>query len=648
MSMFNTISRRAKSEPKRAAMILTVIAAVAAAIAVGAIFLLRDDSQASAQSANQFDFQVQRGSITTSISIGGTSIFPVKEEVSFEAVGTVDDVLIAAGDTVSEGDVLASFDAATVAALKVTQTAAEAAASEAQAVYDIAASGATTRAEVAAAQESVALAELAVTAAQDALFDVSAAVGVDGEVVTAAREAVSFATRDVEAATAALDDVMTSEALSELDTAIEDAEADYRDVLMRWLGAVPDGYETMTFDEILEAWEVTLTEIYTTYAVTHLDSETPWVDDDETPWNEVVVWTWTSMSLNAVDTEAASSPHALILAPRGEVESAWSALEKARDEYVAQGLADTAAALAAEKTVSKAEGDLASAQADLTALLEPALLASRQAALDRTTAELDEAVITLEQARDNADAIMNEADSKLELALQDLADASDALASSTLISPISGTVLAVNIEPGDSVTRTTVVAEIADTSIIAVESSVDEEDILSIQLGLPVIISLDAVTGRTFSGTVTAIGQAEQSQQGAVSFPVEVTLDDTADLELVEGLTASAEVINSQVADVLIVPVAAVGGTIFEPSVERTTNQGSETVLVQLGSSNGTFVEVQSGVSEGDTVVATIAGQVGLPTNDNLPFVPGGGFGGRIPGQGGGGFGGGAGGRGGN
>lgn len=651
MSMLNSITKRARNRPAQTAVltIATVIAIAAAAFV--ATLLVRDDSQASAQTGEQLEFQVQRGTITTSISTGGTSAFLDRAELSFESAGTVADVMVVAGQTVIAGDVVATLDASAMAQLQVDLASTESAMNAAQAIYENAASGATSRGEIAKAEEALALAELSVTDARNALEQVTAAAGVDGAEVDAAREAVDFAERDLIAALANLDDIQNPTSLSNAEQAADEAISDYREVLMRWLGAVPDDFDSVSLDEILSLWNVSLEAIYTVHAAEQTQSETPWQDNVETPWNDAVVWLWTNMSAAAIDPVATESSKSSVLTPRVEVEAAWTVLDEAQSAFEAEIDMSQSLLLTAEKSVQKAGTDLATAQDELASLLDPAMLTARQAAVDAAVATEDEAAIALDQANANAEAIMNDATSKLALAQQNLVDAKAALESATLTTPISGTVLAVNVDPGDDVTRTMIIAEIADTSVIVVEAEVDEEDILSIEVGLPVSVSLDAVAGRSFTGTVSSIGQADQSQQGAVSFSVTIALDGTDGLNLVEGLTASAQIISSQVSDVVMVPVAAVGGSIFEPTVEVVSSQGAQAVAVQLGASNGSFVEVISGVSEGDTVTALIAGQIGLPDANAQPFIPGGALGGgfRIPGQGGGGFGGGAGGgRGGN
>lgn len=640
MRMLNSITERARKRPGQTAVLSISAVAVIAVAALLATLLLRDDTQASAQSAEQLQFQVQRGTITTSISVGGSSTFAERADVSFESTGTVADVMVTAGQVIEAGDAIATLDASTLAQLRVGLATAESDLSAAQVIYDSAASGATSRAEIAAAEEALALAELAVTTARRELDNVSAAADVDGAEVEAVRNEVNFAERSLAAAISNLTDNENSTDLADAEQTAEDAQNAYRDVLMRWLGVAPSGFESMTLDEILALWGVSLEDIYTVHAVTQAQSDSPWQDNLQTPWNDVVVWLWTNMAAAAIDpTATESSTRSSVLTPRGAIEEAREVLDNAQSDLSTEINSANSQLLAAEKAVQKAEEDLATAKDELAAMLDPAMLTARQAELDGAIAKRDEAEIIFVQAQENAEAIMNDTESNLALAQQEFLDATAALDSVTLTSPVSGTVLAVNIEPGDAVTRTTVVAEIADTSVVVIEADVDEEDILSIDIGLPVSVSLDAVGGSVFNGIVSVIGQAEQSQAGAVSFPVTITLDSTNNLNLVEGLTASAQIINSQVSDVVMVPVAAVGGTIFEPTVELVGSQGTQTVAVQLGSSNGTFVEVISGVNEGDTVSAVIAGQVGLPDANAQRFIPGGGLGGgfRVPGQAGGG-----------
>ena len=85
----------------------------------------------------------------------------------------------------------------------------------------------------------------------------------------------------------------------------------------------------------------------------------------------------------------------------------------------------------------------------------------------------------------------------------------------------------------------------------------------------------------------SAIAQAVEVPQGA---------------QLLEGLSATAQVITSARADVLLVPAAAIGGSFTAPTLEVLRGGSIETVPVTLDGGNETFAVIASGVSEGDIV----------------------------------------------
>lgn len=640
MSLLNSMTSKLTRRPGKFTVLAVTIGGVAIAATLVYLFVLRDSGTASSSTANEVQFQVQRGNITTSVSVGGTSSFTDKSELYFGSNGTVAEVNVASGQTVAAGDVIATLDAGTVATLRVAESAAESALSDAKSALEKVTSGAASRGDIAAAEEAVATAELAVTSAQKSLNEVTAIDDADSSAVADARLQLSFAERDLTTAQSKLDDARDPASVTNAEQAQADARAAYLAVLKRWFGTAPDGYESMTVDDILALWGVTLTQIYTTYADTHASLPAPWTDDPTTPWNEVIPWMWTRMSLTAVDTTSeTSSNNSKTLAPLAEINAAWNTLDAANSALDSAMTSADAGILSAEQALAKAQTAYQSAQEQLESMLDPVLLRQRKAALDGAIARRDQATIALDQVKAAQAPALQEAEAKVALAQQNLDDARAALELATLVSPIDGQVIAINVAAGDTVNPNLLVAEIADTTVISVEGSVDEEDILSVQVGLPVSITLDAVAGRTFTGVVESIGQASQSQQGAVTFPVVITVDGTTGLNLVEGLTASAEIINNQVTNVLMVPVAAVTGTLFAPTVEVLGDTGTQSVPVQLGNSNGTYVEVLSGVTEGQTVVATIAGQIGLAANTNQGFGPGGFGGGGVfiaPGGGGG------------
>ena len=93
---------------------------------------------------------------------------------------------------------------------------------------------------------------------------------------------------------------------------------------------------------------------------------------------------------------------------------------------------------------------------------------------------------------------------------------------------------------------------------------------------------------------------------GSVTFPVTVTVGVPLGAQLLEGLTATALVISSVRADVLLVPAVAIGGSFTAPTVDVMRNGSLETIPVTLDGGNDTFAVIGSGVSEGDIVSFTL------------------------------------------
>lgn len=161
-----------------------------------------------------------------------------------------------------------------------------------------------------------------------------------------------------------------------------------------------------------------------------------------------------------------------------------------------------------------------------------------------------------------------------------------------------------------------------------VTMNVDEMDILNMKTGLSAEITLDAVADTTFAGTITAVSQSAESSGGTAQYPVEITFDKTD--EMYQGMNASAEVIMEQAENVLVIPVAAVedegSKSYVYTGYEEGTGELTDKIEVTLGMSDETYVEVESGLSQGDTIYYQMAG-----SEDDSSQSGFGGFG--MPGQ---------------
>ncbi len=184
----------------------------------------------------------------------------------------------------------------------------------------------------------------------------------------------------------------------------------------------------------------------------------------------------------------------------------------------------------------------------------------------------------------------------------------------TITSPISGTVISKEVKAGDTVSTTasnTTLCTIYDLSYLQMTVNVDELEILSIKEGQQVSITADAISDRTFTGVVTSVSKAGTTSGGTTTYPVTIRIDDTGDL--LPGMNATASITTSSAENVLSIPNAAVvrGNYVLvtqdSPSAANadttmTAPEGYVYVKVATGTSDDDYIEVTSGLQEGDTV----------------------------------------------
>lgn len=137
----------------------------------------------------------------------------------------------------------------------------------------------------------------------------------------------------------------------------------------------------------------------------------------------------------------------------------------------------------------------------------------------------------------------------------------------TIISPITGVVIARNVDVGQTVASSfntpTLFTISDDLSKMQVQSSIDEADIGQVKFGQPATFTVDAYPSRTFKGTVSQIRLSPTTVQNVVTYTVMVDLDNT-DMALLPGMTANITVDVQKAENVLKVPAAALK---FKPAM---------------------------------------------------------------------------------
>jgi HlyD family secretion protein len=196
-----------------------------------------------------------------------------------------------------------------------------------------------------------------------------------------------------------------------------------------------------------------------------------------------------------------------------------------------------------------------------------------------------------------------------------LAAARVRLADATTRAPFGGTIVARDVEPGESVSPGVPSFVLAQLEEVLVELAVPERSRAGLARGQAATIRVDALPGRTFAGKVEEIGPAAALANRTFLVKVRVA---NADGALHPGTFARGTIVTALRASVLQIPEAAILPTPGEPIVFLVKDGRAVRREVTVGDRSNGFVEVTAGVEPGDQVV--VAGHEGL--TDTQPVAP--------------------------
>ena len=237
-------------------------------------------------------------------------------------------------------------------------------------------------------------------------------------------------------------------------------------------------------------------------------------------------------------------------------------------------------------------------------------------------------------------------DNQLKNAKASLESAQDRLDDYMVTSPITGTVVEKTVKAGDNVgtgsNSNNTLCIIYDLTYLEMTLNIDELDIDNVEVGQTVNITSDAKAGQTYTGVVTKVSVVGNTSGGTTTYPVTVRIDETDGLR--PGMNVDAEIVLSSADDVLAIPSLAVnrGDTVLVTSdspsaanaLEQEAPEGYAYVQVTTGVSDDSYIEITSGLQEGDTVAYLRTASSG--SDMMMSGMPGGDMGGGMPGGGGG------------
>ena len=332
-----------------------------------------------------------------------------------------------------------------------------------------------------------------------------------------------------------------------------------------------------------------------------------------------------------------------------DVNAMRASLQAAETDYIA---AD-AALKTAVADLNRAKSDAERTKLDYDraqGLYKDELIAKQDYDTRKAAWEVADAGVAQAQARiAQAKAQKDSAEKRIAQNQANLIRAADVLGKTAYAAPYDGVITNLPVREGETVvigiqnSPGSTLMTIADMSVITSEVKVDETDIVSVQLGQPAEVTIDAIPHKVFHGKVTEIGnnaivrstgvatsQQTSSSQEAKDFKVVVTLEDPpADLR--PGLSSTAKITTAARNNVLTIPIQALTvrkkadlekketdkGSVkaasppADPSKSNEDVQGvfairnkkAEFVPVETGISGTTDIEVLKGLKEGDEII---------------------------------------------
>ena len=174
----------------------------------------------------------------------------------------------------------------------------------------------------------------------------------------------------------------------------------------------------------------------------------------------------------------------------------------------------------------------------------------------------------------------------------------------------AGVVETISAEPETEEGETSdnwLVATIRPQEQMIVTASIDESNILSVELGQSASVTISSISEDPFTGVVTAMEKTGTSTSGVTGYAVEVTLDRTE--KMLPRMSATVSIRIQGVDNALLLPEDAVTRTRDSAYVYTGRNETSGELEgmaeVKTGLTGGGYIEIIEGLQEGDTVYYT-------------------------------------------
>ncbi len=200
---------------------------------------------------------------------------------------------------------------------------------------------------------------------------------------------------------------------------------------------------------------------------------------------------------------------------------------------------------------------------------------------------------------------------------------------SPIVAPISGTVVAMNVNLGDTITTTTEVAKVGQLTDLEVTVFVAEKYANYLEEGLPAYIELSAAPGELFEARITQVSPVVNSTNRTIETKLEFI---NLDSRIKPGMYGNINLVVQEAQNTFVVPKDAIKLVGSEESVFVMEDNKAKRVMVETGLENDTDVQIISGLNEGDVVITVgavtegsavrVAGTIVTETQDRPEGTP--------------------------
>ncbi len=147
------------------------------------------------------------------------------------------------------------------------------------------------------------------------------------------------------------------------------------------------------------------------------------------------------------------------------------------------------------------------------------------------------------------------------------------------------------------------------TASMKARVDIHETSLEKVRVGLPAVITIDALAGKKFLGHVSTIAPLPDARSMWMNpdlkiYPTDIYLEDN-DIALRTGMSCKAEIVVEQYKDVVYIPVVAVIRVAGRPTVFVVKDGLLKERVVEIGLDDNKMVRIISGLEEGEVVLMT-------------------------------------------